>query len=81
MTSRQPGGIAGRAGRWSARHRKTAIIGWLTFVVLALVAGGLAAYASVGDLGRRSVQLREDYSGRVDRAVEELKALIEDNTR
>ena len=24
--------IAARAGRWSARHRKTAILGWLAFV-------------------------------------------------
>jgi uncharacterized membrane protein YdfJ with MMPL/SSD domain len=30
------GGIAARAGRWSARHKKTAITGWLLFVVLAL---------------------------------------------
>jgi uncharacterized membrane protein YdfJ with MMPL/SSD domain len=33
------GGIAARAGRWSARHRKTAIFGWLLFVVLALGLG------------------------------------------
>src|SRR4029077_20869662 len=26
-------------GRWSARHRKTAIFGWLAFVVLAVVLG------------------------------------------
>src|SRR5262245_37785179 len=31
--------IAARAGRWSARHRKTAIFGWLAFVVIALVVG------------------------------------------
>src|SRR4051812_49223300 len=34
-----PGGIAARAGRWSAAHRKTAIFGWLAFVLVALVAG------------------------------------------
>ena len=28
--------LAGRMGRWSARHRKTAVIGWLAFVALAL---------------------------------------------
>jgi uncharacterized membrane protein YdfJ with MMPL/SSD domain len=33
------GGIAARAGRWSARHKKTAIFGWLAFVALALVLG------------------------------------------
>src|SRR5215216_2407782 len=40
--SRSPGGIAARAGRWSARHKKTAILGWLAFVVIALIAGNLA---------------------------------------
>ena len=28
MTTK-PQGIAARAGHWSARHRKTAIFGWL----------------------------------------------------
>src|ERR671912_540031 len=32
--------LAARAGRWSASHRKTAILGWLLFVVLATVIGG-----------------------------------------
>jgi RND superfamily putative drug exporter len=32
--------IATRAGRWSAQHRKTAILGWIAFVVLAFVVGG-----------------------------------------
>ena len=32
--------IAQRVGRWSAKHRKTAIIGWITFVVLAFMVGG-----------------------------------------
>ncbi len=32
--------VAARAGRWSAQHRKTAIIGWILFVVLATVLGG-----------------------------------------
>ncbi|MGZ4441270.1 MAG: MMPL family transporter, partial [Gaiellaceae bacterium] len=31
--------LAARMGRWSAGHRKTAIFGWLAFVVLALVLG------------------------------------------
>ena len=37
MQSRNP---AARAGRWSAKHRKTAILGWILFVVLATVVGG-----------------------------------------
>ncbi len=32
--------LAARAGRWSARHRRTAILGWIAFVVLATLAGG-----------------------------------------
>ena len=29
--------LATRMGRWSARHRKTAIFGWLAFVIAAVV--------------------------------------------
>jgi uncharacterized membrane protein YdfJ with MMPL/SSD domain len=32
--------VAARAGRWSAQHRKIAVIGWILFVVLAVVVGG-----------------------------------------
>ena len=32
--------LAARAGRWSAQHRKTAILGWILFVVLAVFVGG-----------------------------------------
>jgi hypothetical protein len=32
--------LAGRAGRWSAQHWKTALVGWLTLVAVAVVAGG-----------------------------------------
>src|SRR4029077_11791297 len=40
MRSRRKLGLAGRAGRWSARHRKTAIWGWIAFVVAAIALGG-----------------------------------------
>jgi uncharacterized membrane protein YdfJ with MMPL/SSD domain len=40
----QPRNFAARAGRWSATHRKTAIIGWIVFVVLATFIG-----SSVGE--------------------------------
>src|SRR3954451_18806713 len=53
--------LAARAGRWSARHRKTAIIGWLTFVVLAFMIGGAlgtkepdAKHSGVVESGRAS---------------------------
>ncbi|HYM59127.1 MAG TPA: MMPL family transporter [Solirubrobacteraceae bacterium] len=32
--------LAARAGRWSAQHRKIAILGWILFVVLATFLGG-----------------------------------------
>ena len=47
-----PGGIAARAGRWSARHKKTAIIGWLVFVVVALMAGSMTGTKEPTDADR-----------------------------
>jgi RND superfamily putative drug exporter len=35
----QPRNIAARAGRWSASHRKTAIFGWLAFVIASIAIG------------------------------------------
>src|SRR5512146_799883 len=32
--------LAGRAGRWSADHWKTALVGWLALVAVAVFAGG-----------------------------------------
>ena len=34
-----PTNLSGRMGRWSAHHRKTAILGWLAFVVAAFFVG------------------------------------------
>ena len=39
-TTRQKRNLAAEAGRWSATHRRTAILGWLAFVTLAFVIGG-----------------------------------------
>src|SRR5688500_19383294 len=33
--------LAARAGRWSAQHRKTAVFGWLAFVAIVFVIGGM----------------------------------------
>jgi uncharacterized membrane protein YdfJ with MMPL/SSD domain len=46
-TTRRPVSLAARAGRWSARHRRTAILGWLLFVVLATVVGGAVGQRNV----------------------------------
>ena len=32
--------LAARAGRWSAQHRKKAILGWFAFVIVATLIGG-----------------------------------------
>jgi uncharacterized membrane protein YdfJ with MMPL/SSD domain len=56
--------LAARAGRWSAQHRKKAIFGWLTFVILAVFIGGSVGTKTLSD---------EEYgigeSGRADKAV------------
>ena len=39
--------IAARMGRWSAKHRKTAIFGWLAFVVAAFAIGGAVGMQTI----------------------------------
>jgi RND superfamily putative drug exporter len=39
--------IAARMGRWSARHRKTAIFGWLAFVAASFVIGGMVGLKTI----------------------------------
>jgi RND superfamily putative drug exporter len=41
--------LAASLGGWSARHRKTAVFGWLLFVVLVTVIGGAAGQQSLTD--------------------------------
>ena len=63
----KPGGIAARAGRWSARHKKTAILGWLAFVVVALVARQHGRHQGAErrrQLRRRVPRRRDDRRGR-----------------
>jgi len=36
---RHPTNLSGRMGRWSAHHRKTAILGWLAFVAVSFFVG------------------------------------------
>ena len=38
-SSKQSENLAARAGRWSARHWKTAVFGWLAFVFVAFALG------------------------------------------
>ena len=41
--------LASRAARWSASHRKTAIFGWLAFVVIAVVLAGAVGQKTIAD--------------------------------
>jgi serine/threonine protein kinase len=62
-----------RRGAWRAIR---------TLLVLALFAAvAAAAYVVVSEGGQRGVQLKEDLEGDVNRAVDEIQQLIEDNTR
>jgi len=60
----KPKNLAARAGRWSARHRKAAIGGWLAFVVLASMIGGAVgtSFQDQEDSGTRE-------SGRADKVL------------
>jgi uncharacterized membrane protein YdfJ with MMPL/SSD domain len=61
--------IAARAGRWSAQHRKKAILGWLAFVIVAFAIGGAigtkqlgnAQTSRAGESGRADAVLRSTF--------------------
>ncbi|MGW4891739.1 MMPL family transporter [Kitasatospora sp. NPDC004240] len=53
--------MAAAMGAWSARHRKTAVFGWLLFVVLAAFLGGLH--------GKEEIKEHEQMPGEVARAA------------
>jgi serine/threonine-protein kinase len=70
------------APRARAPRRRRGLRPWLALLaLLAIAGGGLAAYQAVGDAGRKPVELREPVRGNVDRATQELRSLIEDNTQ
>ena len=50
--------LAARAGRWSAQHRKPAILGWLAFVIIATVAGGAIGQKQLDDADTGNGQSR-----------------------
>ena len=58
--STKPKGLAARAGHWSARHRKTAIFGWLAFIVIAFMIGGA--------LGQKKPSAAKSFDGESRRA-------------
>ena len=58
--------LAARAGRWSAHHRKKAILGWLAFVIAAVFIGG-----SVGTRTLDDADFGIGESGRADKVASE----------
>src|SRR6516164_5031901 len=57
--------IAARMGRWSASHWKTAVFGWVAFVILAVVAGGM--------IGTKQIDQRDSNTGQAHKADQILK--------
>ena len=73
---RQQESIAARVGRWSARHRKKAIFGWLAFVIASLAIGGAVGVdtlsdedSGVGESGRADKTLHESFPQRTEESV------------
>jgi len=58
--------LAARAGRWSAQHRRKAILGWLAFVIVAVVIGG-----SVGTKTLDQNEAGVGESGHADRVIDD----------
>jgi RND superfamily putative drug exporter len=57
--------IAARMGRWSARHWKTAVIGWIVFVVVSVALG-----SAVGTKKLTNAQSGTGSSGRADKLLD-----------
>ncbi|HET7856011.1 MAG TPA: MMPL family transporter [Gaiellaceae bacterium] len=60
--------LAGRAGRWSAAHWKTATFGWIALVIVAVVIGGAVGTQTLrddegipGESGRMEVILNDNF--------------------
>src|SRR4051812_31459795 len=73
----QPRNLAARAGRWSAEHRRTAILGWILFVVLATGLGGKVGQNDVDESARGSGESKRGdmivkAAGFADRAGEQV---------
>ena len=66
MTTKPTLNLAARAGRWSAQHRRKAILGWLAFVVAAVAIGG-----AIGTNTLKVYELGTGESGRADRVLHE----------
>lgn len=67
--------IAARMGRWSALHRRRAVLGWFAFVVAAVVAGSLTGTRTpegsdgVGESGRAQTVLDGAFPDDADESI------------
>jgi uncharacterized membrane protein YdfJ with MMPL/SSD domain len=68
--------IAARAGRWSAQHRRKAIVGWLVFVILAVFIGGSVGTNTlddddyeIGESGRADAVVSDHFPNKEDESV------------
>src|SRR4051812_44323593 len=59
-------GLAARAGRWSAQHRKKAIWGWLAFALVAFALG-----SGLGTKTQTTAQTGVGESGRAARTIDD----------
>jgi uncharacterized membrane protein YdfJ with MMPL/SSD domain len=69
--------LAARAGRWSAQHRRWAILGWVAFVVLATIGGGMIGTtqlkpAEMGNGSSRAANMAVDRAGFRDTSGEQV---------
>ena len=69
-----------RAGASERRAARSGAV-FALVLLLAVVVVGVLGYQTVQDNATRAVQLREDVRGNVQDAVDEIKGLIDDNTR
>ena len=64
------------------RRRRRGLRVWLTLLVLlAVAAGGVAAYQAIDSASAKTVQLKKVVNEKADRAIQDLKDLIAQNTR
>jgi RND superfamily putative drug exporter len=68
--------LAARAGSWSARHKKRAILGWLAFVAIALVLGSAVGTNTIkdedqgaGEAARADRIINESFSSSAEESV------------
>ncbi|HWI09456.1 MAG TPA: MMPL family transporter [Solirubrobacteraceae bacterium] len=73
----RPSNLAARAGRWSAQHRRIAILGWIGFAVAATIGGNVIgtkslAPAEMGNGSSRAADIAVDEAGVRDSSSEQV---------